>query len=319
MKSHGRGSALQNAPMEFDLTHPDGRTERVLGWADRMSQQYLDVNGRPFAPGVRVTKAAPYSSFTGDTWSRMAANNLGIHPGQLIGNPALAQQVEAEADRLAGGRANRLTTERGTAAAANPLSAQGRVNWMAQQQARYNAYQSPLRLMELNLRNMAANYAELKKGNMVAWEPFRVAYVHVNEQSVVMPSEFERAGAIGSLVERVKGQIDQWTKGGGPLPEGLIDDMMQSAAAQWDAVSNYDANVRSQVDEALKDPALVGIRPEQIFGGPRTRFDPWTIAKPDVVQPPPPPPRQPGAGPQVPGGTGTRWDPKLGRYVTPGQ
>ena len=312
----GKGSTLANAPMEFDVQHADGTTERVLGWADRRTQQYIDLNGRPFGPDVKVTKAAPYSAFSGDVWSRMALNQLGKHPAELMSNPELALQVDALADTLAGGRANRTTAARADANAERPLSSGERIDKMTAWQAKYNAYSAPLRLMEMHLRNAASAYAELKKGNMTAWEQFRVSTLHVNETgSVVMPSEFARSGQIGSLFDRVEGQIKQWMEGGGALPDGLIDDMMRTAAAQWEAVENYDSNFKSQVDEALKDPSFQGkLRPEQIFGAPRERFDPWTIATPTA--PPKPPPTTGSTPPATaPGGTGYHWDAATKQFV----
>jgi hypothetical protein len=326
LKARG-GSALQNAPMEFDVRQADGTTKRVLGWADRRTQQYVDLNGMPFGKDVTITKAAPYSAITGDTYYREALNNLGFHPGQVANNPALAQQVQAEANRIAAARTGDVTTARGAAAAANPLSAQGRIAQMTAWQTKFNAYHAPLKLVEQNLRTMASMYAELKKNpqNEAAWEPFRTSFVHVNENSIVMPSEFARSDAIGSLMERAEGRLNQYLKGGGPLTPGLIDDMMHAASAQWDALADVDQGFRSQVQEALKDPALAGIRPEQIFGAPRPRFDPWTIATPEAPETPHTNTVVPnaagaggaGGGGSTPGGTGTYWDAKAGRYVTP--
>lgn len=302
-------SSLTNLAMEFDITDASGNTQRVLGWQDRQTRQFLDASGRPFPAGVTISKAAPYSAITGDVWERMAQRRLGIHPGEVASDPAKAALVQDLADELAGGRAARLTTDRGNAAATIPLSSNQRIDTMTQLQNRYNAYNQPLRLMELYLRNMSAAYTDLKDGKMVAWEPFRTAFVHVNEAgSVVMPSEFSRAGGIGSLYERIVGQVDQWMQGGGPLPANLIDDMMHIAESQWNAVSTYDQNFRTQVDQALQDPALVGIRGEQIYGPPRERFDPRTIYAPPPTTPPPAGP------PAAPGTTETVFE--NGRFIT---
>jgi hypothetical protein len=296
MHMRGGSGATANQPMEFEITQPDGTVARVLGWADKRAQRYVDVNGMPFPANTNFTKAVPYSAVTGDVYYREALNNLNIHPGQVRGNPQVAQQVQLEANRIAQERAGGLVTARGTAAAGNPLSGAQRVSTMGEMQSKFNTFMAPVRVMEQYLRQMVATYPRLKgtPPDMVAWEPFRTSFVRVTEAgSVVMPSEFTRSGSIGSLAQRLVGQVDQWLQGGGTLTPEQIDGMMRTAAHIWDAVATYDAQFRSQVEEQLKDPAMQNIRPEQIYGGPSVeRYNPWTAFQ--IPQSGGPPIRQPG-------------------------
>jgi hypothetical protein len=228
------------------------------------------MNKRPFAG--KVTKAVPYTQMGGDVWYRMALNDLNLHPAQVAANPGMAKEVLARADFLAGRRSYGNAEERLAAGTDADLSAPAKATLTRALGAQWNAISAPVRQTELFLRNMATSYDEYKKGNTVAWEPFRTSFVHVSETgSVVMPSEFGRASDIGSLADRLIGQADRLIKGGSPLTPELIDQMMKVSQRIWRGLETFGAEqkgaIRAQADEHK-------IPHEQIFGPERARYDP---------------------------------------------
>ncbi|HKO34161.1 MAG TPA: hypothetical protein VJY85_10490, partial [Candidatus Limnocylindria bacterium] len=294
------GAAAPYRSLYLEYKDPQtGQLVQTMGSYDQSTRRYTDANGQPFPEGAIITRAQPASAMSGGALENQVARSHGWTKIDLVNDPAKQQQVNDEITDLMVERTGAVTRERGAANAANPLSGTGRVSTMRAMQKDYNTFNGPIRGMQMYLTNMASAYKDLKAGKMVAWEPFRTAFVRTSEAaSVVMPSEFGRSGQIGSAMERIEGQIAQWMRGGGTLPDSLVDDMMKVGANMWTAAGTYDQQYRATVREQLKDPAMVGIQEEAIFGPPAERFNPWTIAAPDTV-------RQPGNVPPKPGATPT--------------
>jgi hypothetical protein len=278
----GRG-AMPFQSMELEYTGPDGKIVRTLGSYNKRTRQYVDSQGNPITGNI--TKAIPFSALSGGTAVNQAMNEFHVTPLDMRNDPELATAVNQRAEEITAERTGANTTARADALKDAPLSTTARTTRTGQLQTAWNRIQAPTRTMEMGLRIMEANYKRYKAGDKTAWEPMRTAFVHISEpNSVVMPSEFLRAAGVLSLAQQIWGFVGKTVKGGAPLPEDQVDEMMREARDMWSGMQTFGSQQRSAIESEISDPR-VNIPAEHIFGT-TPRYEP-DFGEDQTAQPPP--------------------------------
>jgi len=308
MRARGIGGQVRS--ISGQTLGPDGAMVQAFRVFDPTQQAYIDPVTRKPDPNFK-----PLSAIGMGPYYEQAATASGYSRGSMVPDWDFAR-VQALANELQQKAAYATGTGTGLAAAEKPITKEQRAEETFKYQGRWNQLNAPVRGMEQYLRVMSAAYQRYKAGDKTAWEPFRTAAVHVSEpNSVVMPSEFLRAGDIGSLVQRIEGFVSRTVEGGAPLPDAQIEEMMRTAIAVYQQMQTYNAGNRSAIEAAIKP---LGIPPEQVFGA-QMPIDAITapVAAPTAPPRAATPGAPPAAAPAIPGATGTVWDPATGKFRVP--
>jgi hypothetical protein len=133
--------------------------------------------------------------------------------------------------------------------------------------------------------------------------------------SVVMPSEFLRAGINASLWQQVSATWDRWREGGAPLPLPELEKQVETARQTLANLGGFNEGIRSAIRAAIAQYHIPEVEvfgtPDPTFGGP----------PPAIAQPATPPVMPPGitqppvTQPVTPGGTSNFYQDAQGNWV----